>query len=291
MRFDFDEAAGRATRIARGIGFVFLTFFLPTVLRDGLGMRWPEAGVAYGLTTGAPWLALAAVAAALAAAGVFVWLYDRMVAEAAVPRPLLRLDSRGRRDFVFGLAGGVLAASGAILPMVLAGQLRIEGLATAGPSQAALAGLGVALLIVAQSALEEFGFRGPAFRELSRGINAPIAAAFLAGTFCLAHSANPEMTGRAVAGVFLAGFALAGLVRWRGDLWMAVGAHAGWNLGIGAIWSAPVSGFRFSPRLFDVQLGDSATWTGGGFGAEASLPGVTVFALAAALAWTAGRAR
>ena len=291
MRFDFDEFAGRATRTARGIGLVFVTFFIPTVLRDGLGMRWPEAGVGHGLTTGAPWLALGAVLAALVVATVVLWLYGKMIADAGEPRHLLPFDSRGRRDFWFGLGGGIAAAAVAILPMVFAGQFRIEGLAAPGPGQTALAGLGVALLILAQSALEEVGFRGPAFRELTRGINAPIGAAFLAGTFCLAHSANPDMTGRAVAGVFLAGFALAGLVRWRGDLWMAVGAHAGWNLGVGMLWSSPVSGFRFTPRLLDVRLGDSAAWTGGGFGVEASLPGITVFALVAALAWSAGRRR
>jgi hypothetical protein len=73
-------------------------------------------------------------------------------------------------------------------------------------------------------------------------------------------------------------------------LWLAIGAHALWNLAEGGIFGTTVSGFEVPGILVSRTTG--AEWlTGGSFGPEASLVtlGVTLAAAAVLLAIAARR--
>ncbi|GAA4492595.1 hypothetical protein GCM10023158_08610 [Gluconacetobacter tumulicola] len=130
--------------------------------------------------------------------------------------------------------------------------------------------------------LEELLARLIIFRLLSCafGIHAgTILSAFLFG---VAHLHNPNATllsGMAIAveaGLLFSGFYIA-----TGRIWMSIGAHAGWNFTLGALFGARVSGMSSDDSLLRTSFDPSApTWlTGGTFGPEASIVTI-VFGLA-----------
>jgi hypothetical protein len=267
--------------VARGLGFVFLVYFIPVVLRDAPGLlgaaSWMEL---FGSNPPPPLGPLAVVCVTFALSAAAAWMYGRAVG-ANFPRPLLRLDRSWAREWAGGVLIGVLAATAAVVPAVLAGAIRVDGLGSGS------AGVFAALLVVLglESAREELGFRGPSQRDLANAVSFPLAAVFLAGSFTLLHAGNPDVGRHGLLGIFFAGLALAGLVRARGDVAMACGAHAGWNWSLALLWSVPVSGLSTPSALLEVTVGDAPLWTGGSFGAEASVPGLLVLATAGFLTW------
>jgi membrane protease YdiL (CAAX protease family) len=284
VRPEFDHVVRRLVLVARALGFVTLTYFLPSLVRDLIGYAVPGGSLIDAFGGSPPWVALGSVTVAVALSALFVYLYSRTGPEADLPHPLLRLDPRWLRGWALGSGIGLIAASLAVLPMLVVGAVRLSGWSsTLGAAPGAFLGLMVVLVLI--SAHEELGFRGPALRDLGRAVSFPLAAIFLAGSFALAHGVNPEIGRRGMTGVFLAGMALAGLVRWRGDLSVAVGVHAGWNIAVGLLWSVPVSGFHLTPRLLEADLVGPPAWTGGAFGVEGSIPGIVVLALATAASW------
>ena len=284
MRPEFDKLVGRLVLIARALGFVALTYFVPALVRDLVGYAIPGGTLSEALTGSAPWVALGTVLLAFALAALFVRLYSLTGPEADRPRPLLRFDHPWLKGWSQGVVIGAVVATVAVVPMLLAGAVQITGWSSTLAAAPATA-LGLVVLLVFLAALEELGFRGPAQRDLGRAVSFPVAAMFLAGSFAVIHGVNPEIGRRGMAGIFLAGMGLAGLVRWRGDLSVAAGAHAGWNIAVGLIWSVPVSGFRLTPRLLEADLTGSTGWTGGSFGVEGSIPGIVALALATAVSW------
>jgi membrane protease YdiL (CAAX protease family) len=274
--------------IARGIGFLFLVFFIPDVLR-GVGRELLPGYGFRGLVSGtseAPFVSLAVVVVVTVVSFGFVRLHARLGGEAVLPRPLARLDRRWFADWGRGFGYGAAAATLAIAPLFLTGALRIRGWAERDAGAGFVLALVVALLL--KAAHEEFGFRGPAFRDWSAAIGSPLAAAFLAGSFALIHARNPAFDRMALLGIFLAGFALAGFVRARGDLGMAAGAHAGWNVFVGLVGSVPVSGYSLSGRLLEVEPSSSpaaALWSGGDFGVEGGLAGLAALFALGLFAW------
>ena len=284
-------AAGTLRRVmlfARALGFVFLVFFLPEVAAGLAGMALPGSGFT-GLLAGtsdAPLLSLLVTAAGVAIALLFVGLHGKLGYGADRPRGLVRFDRAWGTDWGRGLLWGAGAATVAIAPLVATGAVRIRGLAAREHG----IGFTLALLlaIVLKSAHEEMGFRGPAFRDLGRAMGAPLAAAFLAGSFALVHGGNPAFGRVALLAVFAAGFALAGFVRARGDLGLAIGAHTGWNVASGLVWSLPVSGYRLPGRLLEVDFSAAPAavrWSGGDFGIEGGLAGVLALFALGFLAW------
>ncbi len=283
-----EDVLRRLMLVARSLGFVVLVFFVPDVLR-GIARDVVGGGGFHGLITGeseAPLLALLVTAAAVAISVAVVTLHGRLGDGAAEPRRLLRLDRRWTLDWGKGFLAGAAAATLAIVPLLATGAMHVRGLAARDASPV----LGLALLValLLRGLHEEMGFRGPAFRDLGRAISPPLAAAFLAGSFALIHGGNPAFDRMGLLGVFIAGFAFAGFVRARGDLGMATGAHTGWNVFVGLVWSVPVSGYRLPGRLLDVEpssASEAARWSGGDFGVEGGLAGIVALFLLGLFAW------
>ena len=128
-----------------------------------------------------------------------------------------------------------------------------------------------------QSGVEEIIFRGYLFRQLGRWRGGAAAIVGSAVLFSLAHWLNPAGGALALVNTFLIGLLL-GLIRARHGLGSAIGVHAGWNL-LMALSGMPLSGFPL-PGLAAVELRDSAVWSGGAYGVEASVATAIVVALA-----------
>lgn len=284
-RRDPEEALRRLMLVPRGLVFVFLVYFLPTFLRDLLGQELPGGGFAGALRgdRGSVWMPLAISLATFALSATFVFMYGRSGQGAESPRPLLAFDRRWGSEWARGLLLGGVAATATVLPLVVTGGLEIHGPGAMFAHPAAAGA--VFLLLVLEAAREELGFRGPAQRDLSNAIRVLPAAIFLAGSFALIHRDNPDVTRPGFVGIFIAGLALAGIVRARGDVALASGLHAGWNIFLGLGWSVRVSGHPIASAALDVTQHDTP-WTGGSFGPEASPTGIAVLTLLAILAWT-----
>lgn len=284
MRVNVDAVTARAVLFARALGMLFLVYFLPVVIRDVAGSALPGGGI-LGLFSGevaAPFVPLALCAATLALSILFVVLFDRR--SGGGEPPLLRFDAPYFRRWGFGFLAGTAIVVLAHVPLALAGVVRIDMLSSTAALRPGLA-VAIFLALLAESWREELAFRGPSQRDLTRVAGFPFAAFFLAGTFTLLHLANPNAAPGTLVGVFLAGMALAGVVRAEGDLALAAGLHAGWNVALGMIVSLPVSGIRLGARLLETRLVGDPLWTGGRFGFESSLPGIALLFAAGFFAW------
>ncbi len=112
---------------------------------------------------------------------------------------------------------------------------------------------------------EEYLMRGYPLFTLADGLGFWPAAVIMALLFARLHMGNPGETrvGIIATGVF-ALFAAATL--WRtGDLWLAVGAHAGWDWGQSFFYGVPDSGLVLPGHLFNPTLSKTApAWLSGG---------------------------
>jgi membrane protease YdiL (CAAX protease family) len=119
---------------------------------------------------------------------------------------------------------------------------------------------------------EEFSLRGYLLYTLADGIGFWPAAIIQAVLFARGHMGNGGETriGIIATGIF-ALFAAATL--WRtGNLWLAVGAHAGWDWGESFFFGVNDSGFQAPGHLFNPQLVQGPDWlTGGSVGPEGSV--------------------
>jgi membrane protease YdiL (CAAX protease family) len=292
------EVLERLLLVARGLGFVVLVFFLPDVARRIAARELPGGGFAGLLQShpDGPLAPLLTLAASVLLSGLIVTLHARLGRGADRPRPLLRPDRHWALEWGRGFLLGGGLASAAVIPLWGAGLVRIRGLSESclvttgglGPLEAVGFAGAILVALALRAAQEEMGFRGPSLRDLTGGVGAPLGAFFLAASFAIIHGRNPALGRAGLLGIFLAGFALAGIVRARGDLGMACGIHFGWNAFLGLVWSMPVSGYLLSGRLLVVEpspSSDVALWTGGDFGVEGGVTGIAVLFLFGFFAW------
>lgn len=131
---------------------------------------------------------------------------------------------------------------------------------------------------------EEYSFRGYFLYTLADGIGFWPAAIIQAILFARVHMGNGGETriGIISAGVF-AVFAAATI--WRtGNLWLAVGAHAGWDWGQSYFFGVNDSGFQVQGHLFNPKPAYGPDWlTGGSVGPEGSVVTLVLWALMTAL--------
>ncbi|MCU1220460.1 MAG: Abortive infection protein [Candidatus Angelobacter sp.] len=127
---------------------------------------------------------------------------------------------------------------------------------------------------------EEFAFRGYFLYTLADGIGFWPAAIIQAILFARVHMGNGGETriGIIATGVF-ALFAAATL--WRtGNLWLAVGAHAGWDWGQSFFFGVNDSGVQVPGHLLNPHVSHGPAWlTGGSVGPEGSVLTLVLWAL------------
>jgi uncharacterized protein len=118
---------------------------------------------------------------------------------------------------------------------------------------------------------EEFFFRGYGQYTLTDGIGFWPAAIITSLVFARAHMGNSGETKIGIVGVIC--FALfAAATLWRtGNLWMAVGAHAGWDWGQSFFYGVNDSGFQTPGHLLNPHTQGPDWLSGGSVGPEGSV--------------------
>jgi uncharacterized protein len=205
------------------------------------------------------------VVALVLAAAVMTRIEKRSFADYGLP-----LGEALGKLFWMGLPTGFLALS-ALLGLI--GALHgfsIGGLALSGRDIASY-GLLYAIGFLLVGIFEEFSFRGYLQSTLASGIGFWPAAIVLAAMFGALHLKNP---GEAKSGALMAaGFALVAAfsLRRTGNIWFAIGMHAGWDWGETFFYSVPDSGLLARGHLLSASFHGPKWLTGGSVGPEGSL--------------------
>ena len=127
------------------------------------------------------------------------------------------------------------------------------------------------VLFVLVGLAEEFAFRGYTQFSLAQAIGFWPAAAVLSLGFGAIHLGNPGEGWVGAASVSATGLLLAFTLRRTGNLWLAVGWHAAFDLGETFLFSVPNSGNVFEGHLSNASLRGPVWLTGGSVGPEGSV--------------------
>jgi membrane protease YdiL (CAAX protease family) len=174
------------------------------------------------------------------------------------------------QHFWIGTLVGFLAISTTLLAIYALHGFHLTGLAIHGRTiLTATAAWTAAFVIVGLG--EEFAFRGYLQFTLTTGMGFWPAAILLSALFGLAHAGNPGETKFGLLSVVCFGLLFCLFLRRTGNLWWAVGFHAGWDWGQTFFYGVSDSGMAPYHNLFNSAF-HGATWlTGGSVGPEASI--------------------
>ena len=181
------------------------------------------------------------------------------------------------RDIAVGaaIAAGMLALT--LAGSFLLGEVRITWSASVG----SIPGLVLTFLALAVSALsEELVFRGYPLQILMKGLGPWGSAILISSLFGLIHGRNPGATALSVLGTIVAGMTLAVAYLRTRSVWLPYGIHLVWNVGLSIVLGYPMSGIQ-TVSLWTTQVAGSQKLLGGGYGPEAGVLGMAIFASAA----------
>jgi len=182
----------------------------------------------------------------------------------------LPLRSAFGGNFWIGTLAGFLAISACLLGIFALHGFRLTGLAIHG-SLIPAATAAWALTFILVGLAEEFSFRGYLQFTLTTGIGFWPSAVIMSLLFGLAHAGNPGETKFGLFSVVLFGLVFCFVLRRTGNLWMAVGFHAGWDWGQTYFYGVSDSGMAPYHNLFGSAFSGPAWLTGGTVGPEASI--------------------
>lgn len=186
------------------------------------------------------------------------------------------------RSFWLGLLIGFLSISACLMAIFICHGFRVSGLATHGRMiLSATAAWGLAFVIVGLA--EEFAFRGYLQYTFTTGMGFWPSAILLSALFALAHSRNPGEMKFGLLVVFFFGLLFCLFLRRTGNLWLAIGFHAGWDWGQTFFYGVRDSGIAPYHGLLNSEFSGSRWITGGSVGPEASIFTPIVLAIVAAL--------
>jgi len=182
----------------------------------------------------------------------------------------LPLRSAFRKNFWIGTLVGFAAISGCLLGIFALHGFRLTGINIHGNTiaEAALAWSATFILV---GLSEEFAFRGYLQYTLTTGIGFWPSAFLLSALFGVAHSGNPREDKAGLISVVLFGLLFCLFLRRTGNLWWAVGFHAGWDWGQTFFYGVPDSGIAPYHNLFNCAFRGPRWLTGGTVGPEASI--------------------
>ena len=187
-----------------------------------------------------------------------------------------------RKDFWVGTIIGFVAISVCLLGIFALHGFQLAGLAIHGQTIiTAVAAWSVAFVIVGLA--EEFAFRGYLQFTLTTGMGFWPSAILLSLLFGLAHASNPGESRLGLLSVVFFGLLFCLFLRRTGNLWWAVGFHAGWDWGQTFFYGVPDSGLAAYHNLFNSTFHGPTWLTGGSVGPEASIFTPIVLALVAIL--------
>jgi len=175
-----------------------------------------------------------------------------------------------RGNFWVGLLLGLAEASVLIGLIELFGGYSLESWALHGKDIAAWA-LFHFLLFVLVGLYEEFLFRGYLQAALSKLIGFWPAGIALSIGFGLMHKRNPGETWIGVASVALVGLLFVLTLKRTGNLWFAVGLHAGFDWAQSFLYSVRDSGELLPGHLWNTSMHGPDWLSGGSVGPEGSV--------------------
>ena len=182
-------------------------------------------------------------------------------------REVLGLPKRptSGREWQLGAALGWTLVVLAVLPMALAGTLKIQ--LWTQPRAFGLLLLNLVTLAVAALA-EEVAFRGYPFRRLMEAIGPVAATITMSLLFGLGHRLNPGANWTSTLVTMLAGLLLS--VAWlrTHGLWLGWGFHFAWNASMGILFGLPISGISGFASIVQTRSFGRLSLTGGDYGPE-----------------------
>jgi len=196
----------------------------------------------------------------------------------------LPLRSAFRGNFWIGGFVGFSSISACLLAIFLLRGFHLTGLATRGGTIIS-ATIAWSLAFVIVGLAEEFSFRGYLQYTLTTGIGFWPAAVLLSLLFALAHSGNPGETSFGLLSVVVFGLVFCLVLRRTGNLWWAVGFHAGWDWGQTFFYGVSDSGIPPYHNLFNSSFNGPRWLTGGTVGPEASIFTPIVLLIVAFVVW------
>ena len=175
-----------------------------------------------------------------------------------------------RKDFWIGILVGFLSISGCLFGIFALHGFHLTGLAIHGSTiLSATAAWGATFILVGLA--EEFAFRGYLQYTLTTGMGFWPTAILLSALFGLAHAGNPGESKAGLLSVVLFGLLFCLFLRRTGNLWWAVGFHAGWDWGQTFFYGVADSGIPPYHNLFGSVFNGPRWLTGGTVGPEASV--------------------
>ncbi|MFZ0734316.1 MAG: type II CAAX endopeptidase family protein [Candidatus Sulfotelmatobacter sp.] len=182
----------------------------------------------------------------------------------------LPLRAAFRKNFWIGTLIGFAAISGCLLGIFALHGFHLTGLNIHGNiiAEATLAWSATFILV---GLAEEFAFRGYLQYTLTTGMGFWPSAFLLSALFGLAHARNPGEDIPGLLSVVLFGLLFCLFLRRTGNLWWAVGFHAGWDWGQTFFYGVPDSGIAPYHNLFNCAFTGPRWLTGGTVGPEASI--------------------
>jgi uncharacterized protein len=175
-----------------------------------------------------------------------------------------------RKDFWIGILVGFLSISGCLLGIFAFHGFQLTGLAIHGSTiVSATAAWGATFILVGLA--EEFAFRGYLQYTLTTGMGFWPTAILLSALFGLAHAGNPGESKAGLLSVVLFGLLFCLFLRRTGNLWWAVGFHAGWDWGQTFFYGVADSGIPPYHNLLGSVFNGPRWLTGGTVGPEASV--------------------
>jgi membrane protease YdiL (CAAX protease family) len=128
------------------------------------------------------------------------------------------------------------------------------------------------LVFVLVGLTEEYLLRGYALYTLADGIGFWPATILLGVLFGLGHANNPNETQIGIIATVVFALFASVTLRLTGSLWLAVGAHAGWDWGQSFFYGVSDSGMKAQGHLLEPTIRDGPAWlTGGTVGPEGSI--------------------
>ena len=134
------------------------------------------------------------------------------------------------------------------------------------------------LAVFIQSAAEEIMCRGFIYQRVLRTYRGKFLLAVLVNGifFGLIHMTNDGATPIAIIDIIICGIQYSAMVYYFDSLWMAMGAHAGWNFTQSILAGLPNSGNVFPYSIFRLDAATAANsfFYDVGFGVEGTIPAV-----------------
>ncbi len=181
--------------------------------------------------------------------------------------------------WAFGMFVGAFGVAIALGIIALFGDLSLKFGSLSHPEVATLGPFGwfaAIFMFVVYAGDEEILARGLLYPLLKRSTGFIWATLLSSLVFCLLHTLNLNFSILPAIDIFLAGILLCLLRELTGNLFLAWGVHFGWNMSIVAL-GIPVSGLyaKLEPQIFHVAIDGPTILTGGRFGIEGGLAGIT----------------